>query len=350
MCIFAQMAAVRLFELVGIGGFPYNNDIKQGEVRWMPQSNTAVPKPIPKQRFLREMKQNGFLYLLTLPGILFFFVFSYVPMGGLVIAFQDYSMRYGIFGSRFNGVDNFKFLFQTGDIWRVTGNTLFLNILFILFTTLMSVFLAVLFSEVRSRGFKRITQSISILPNFVSWTVIALFLDAFIDPTTGMLAKWLARMGCPVDFYANAAVWPTLLVFLRIWQGAGYGAIVYIATIVGIDPQIYEAADIDGATRLQKIFRITIPILKPTIILMTLFGVGRIFYGDFGMIYALVGDNSLLFKTTDVIDTYVYRMMRMLRNYGMSAATGMFQSVLGFLFIMVVNWLARKLEPDSALF
>ena len=180
--------------------------------------------------------------------------------------------------------------------------------------------------------------------------MIARFLDAFIDPTTGMLAKWLASMGTPVDFYANAGVWPWLLVCLRIWQGAGYGAIVYIATIVGIDPQIYEAADIDGTTRLQKIFHITIPILKPTIILMTMFGVGRIFYGDFGMIYALVGDNSLLFRTTDVIDTYVYRMMRMLRNYGMSAATGMFQSVLGFVFIIVVNWIARKLEPDSALF
>lgn len=303
-----------------------------------------------KQGFLHEMRQNRFLYLLTVPGILFFLVFSYVPMGGLVIAFQDYSMRYGIFGSKFNGFDNFRFLFQTGDIWRVTGNTLYLNILFIVFSTLMSVLLAILFSEMSGRRWKRITQSISILPNFVSWTVIALFLDAFIDPTTGMLAKWLAKIGAPVDFYANAQVWPALLVLLRIWQGAGYGAIVYIATIVGIDPQIYEAADIDGTTRIQKIFRITIPILKPTIILMTMFGVGRIFYGDFGMIYALVGDNSLLFKTTDVIDTYVYRMMRMLRNYGMSAATGMFQSVLGFVFIIAANWIAKKLEPDSALF
>ncbi|MBR1584293.1 MAG: sugar ABC transporter permease [Clostridia bacterium] len=303
-----------------------------------------------KHGFLREMRQNGFLYLLTLPGIIFFLVFSYTPMLGLVMAFQDYSMRKGVFGSSFNGVNNFKFLFQTGDIWRVTGNTLFLNVLFIFFTTLMSVFLAILFSEVKNRKFKRITQTISILPNFVPWTVIALFLDAFIDPTTGMVAKSLAAAGAPVDFYANASIWPGLLVFLKIWQGAGYGAIVYIATIVGIDPQIYEAADIDGATRLQKIFRITLPILKPTIILMSLFSVGRIFYGDFGMIYALVGDNSLLFSTTDVIDTYVYRMMRMLRNYGMSSATGMFQSVLGFVFIITVNWIARKLDPESALF
>ena len=315
------------------------------------QAQVRIAKPAKRKHgFIREMRQNGFLYLLTLPGIVFFLIFSYVPMLGMVMAFQNYSMRKGIFGSPFNGLDNFRFLFQTGDIWRVLGNTLFLNTLFILFSTTMSVFLAILFSEVKHTGFKRVTQTLSILPNFVSWTVIALFLDAFIDPTTGMVAKWLASMGMPIDFYANASVWPALLVVLRIWQSAGYGAIVYIATIVGIDTQIYEAADIDGATRLQKITRITVPILKPTIILMTLFSVGRIFYGDFGMIYALVGDNSLLFATTDVIDTYVYRMMRMLLNYGMSAATGVFQSVLGFVFIMAVNLIARKLEPDSALF
>ncbi len=300
--------------------------------------------------FFHEMHQNFFLYLLTVPGIIFFLIFSYLPMGGLVIAFQDYSMRKGIFGSSFNGINNFKFLFATGDIWRITGNTLFLNILFIIFTTAMSVFLAILFSEVKNRKFKRITQTISILPNFVSWTVIALFLDAFIDTNTGMISRALQQTGVTVDIYSTASYWPSILVFLKIWQGAGYGAIVYIATIVGIDPQIYEAADIDGATRMQKITRITLPMLKPTIILMSLFSVGRIFYGDFGMIYALVGDNSLIFSTTDVIDTYVYRMMRTLRNYGMSSATGLFQSVLGFVFILCVNGIARRIEPDSALF
>lgn len=313
-------------------------------------SKRQAPAKAKRHGFVYEMKQNGFLYLLTLPGILFFLIFSYIPMGGLVIAFQNYSMRYGVFGSSFNGLANFQFLFQTGDIWRVTGNTLFLNTLFILFTTSASVFLAILFSEVKNVRFKRITQSLSILPNFVSWTVIALFLDAFIEPSTGMLAKAAKNMGHTLDFYSDASVWPALLVCLRVWQASGYGAIVYIATIVGIDPQIYEAADIDGASRMQKITRITLPILKPTVVLMSLFSIGRIFYGDFGMIYALVGDNGLLFSTTDVIDTYVYRMMRMLRNYGMSAATGMYQSLLGFIFIVAVNWIARRLEPDSALF
>ena len=313
-------------------------------------SAAKTGKAVKQHGFIREIRQNGFLYLLTVPGILFFFLFSYVPMFGLVIAFQDYKIRYGVFGSSFNGLTNFKFLFQTGDIWRVTGNTLYLNLLFILFTTTMSVFLAILFSEVRSQKFKKITQTLSILPNFVSWTVIALLLEAFIDPSSGMVSKVMLNMGMTPDFYSNASFWPPILVLLKVWQGAGYGAIVYIATIVGIDPQIFEAAEIDGATRVQKILRITLPILRPTIVLMSLFSVGRIFYGDFGMIYAVVGDNGLLFSTTDVIDTYVYRMMRTLRNYGMSAATGMFQSVLGFIFVLTVNGLARKFEPDAALF
>lgn len=316
-----------------------------------PAVRNQPPAYKPKKiSFLKEIRQHAFLYALTLPGIIFFLIFSYLPMGGLVIAFQDFSMRYGIFGSKFIGFSNFKFLFQTGDIWQVTFNTLFLNTLFILATTCASVLLALLFSEVKNRKFKRITQTISILPNFVSWTVIALFVEAFISQTTGMLSKAFAAMGTPIDFYSNASVWPALLTFLKVWQGAGYGAIVYIATIVGIDPQIYEAADIDGASRLQKIMRITLPILRPTIVLMTLFSVGRIFYGDFGMIYAIIGDNSLLFRTTDVIDTYVYRMMRMLRNYGMSAATGMYQSMLGFVFILVANGVTRKISPESSLF
>lgn len=303
-----------------------------------------------KNGFRHEIRQNFFLYMLTIPGILFFLIFSYLPMVGLVMSFQNFSMRKGIFGSPFNGIDNFKFLFQTGDIWRVTGNTLYLNILFIIFTTAMSVFLAILFSEVRNRRFKRVTQTLSTLPNFVSWTVIALFLDALVDSNAGILSRLFNSAGIKLNVYSNPSIWPVLLVLLRVWQGAGYGSIIYIATIVGIDPQIFEAADIDGATRVQKIFRITIPILKPTIVLMSLFSVGRIFYGDFGMIYALVGDNSLLFSSTDIIDTYVYRMMRVLRNYGMTSATGFLQSMLGMVFILLVNGIARKIEPDSALF
>lgn len=306
-----------------------------------------------KRGFLFEIKSHWMLYLMTVPGIIFFFIFSYIPMGGLVMAFQNFNLIKGIFGSEFGGLNNFKFLLADGTrqtLMRVIFNTLYLNVLFIFFSTVVSVALAVIFNEVRNKKVKKVTQTLSILPYFVSWAVIALFLEGFLKADGGMLSTFLAQHGVNISFYSDAGPWRVILVIMKIWQGAGYGAIVYIATITGMDPGIYEAAEIDGANRIQQIWYLTLPMLKPTIILMTLFSVGRIFYGDFGMIYGLVQDNSLLYATTDVIDTYVYRMLRQLNNYGMSTAVGLVQSVLGFVFVYIANKLARKFEPDSAIF
>ena len=303
-----------------------------------------------KLGFFGEIRKNGFLYALTVPAILFFIIFCYVPMFGLVIAFQDFDMIKGVFGSKLNGIENFKFLFQTGDIWNVTANTLYLNVLFIVFSTIVAVALAIMFNETRQRHYKRISQTISLLPYFISWVVIYLVLYSFVNEDNGILTMLLAKFGIQLKIFSSPQSWPVLLVLLKVWQGAGYSAIVYIATVTGIDPGIYEAAGIDGASRWQKIWRITIPILRPTIILMTLFSVGRIFYGDFGMIYALVGDNPLLFSTTDVIDTYVLRMMRNLQDYGMASAAGLLQSALGFVFVFFANKFAKRLDADSAIF
>ena len=289
----------------------------------MPAKITAAaPQQKKKHGFLFEIKKNWVLYLMTVPGILFFLVFSYIPMGGLVMAFQNFNLVKGIFGSEFGGLNNFKFLFADGTrqtVLKVIGNTLYLNILFIFFSTLASVALAIIFNEVRNKHVKKVTQTLSILPYFVSWAVIALFLEGFLKADGGMLSTFLAQHGMNISFYSDPGPWRLILVIMRIWQGAGYGAIVYIATITGMDPGIYEAAEIDGASRWQQIIHLTLPMLKPTIVLMTLFSVGRIFYGDFGMIYGLVQDNSMLFSTTDVIDTYVYRMLRQLNNYGKCA-------------------------------
>lgn len=306
-----------------------------------------------KRGFLFELKSHWMLYLMTVPGIIFFFIFSYIPMGGLVMAFQNFNLVKGIFGSPFGGLNNFKFLLADGTrqtLLHVIFNTLFLNVLFIFFSTVASVALAVIFNEVRNKKLKKVTQTLSILPYFVSWAVIALFLEGFLKADGGMLSTFLAQHGVNISFYSDAGPWRIILVIMKIWQGAGYGAIVYIATITGMDPGIYEAAEIDGANRIQQIWYLTLPMLKPTIVLMTLFSVGRIFYGDFGMIYGLVQDNSLLYATTDVIDTYVYRMLRQLNNYGMSTAVGLVQSVLGFVFVYFANRLARKFEPESAIF
>ncbi|MFR8171024.1 MAG: ABC transporter permease [Marvinbryantia sp.] len=307
-----------------------------------------------KNGFFQEIKKHGFLYGMTVPGILQIFIFSYIPMLGLVIAFQNFNVKDGIFGSSFCGLNNFRFFFN-GSIWpglsKAAVNTLWLNVIFIIASTFVSVVLAVVFSEITAKKYKKITQTLSLLPYFISWTIVSLFLNnAVISTDNGILTNLLEGMGIQINFYQEAWVWPIIMVVLKVWQASGYGAIVYLATITGIDPGIMEAAEIDGATKWQKIRYMTLPILRPTVILMTLFNIGRIFYGDFRMFYALIGDNSMLYSTVDVIDTYTYRAMRTLNEYGLSTAIGMVQSVLGFIMVVTANKLARKYEPDSAIF
>ena len=307
-----------------------------------------------KNGFFQEIKKHGFLYGMTVPGILQIFIFSYIPMLGLVITFQNFNVKDGIFGSSFCGLNNFRFFFN-GSIWpglsKAAVNTLWLNVIFIIASTFVSVVLAVVFSEITAKKYKKITQTLSLLPYFISWTIVSLFLNnAVISTDNGILTNLLEGMGIQINFYQEAWVWPIIMVVLKVWQASGYGAIVYLATITGIDPGIMEAAEIDGATKWQKIRYMTLPILRPTVILMTLFNIGRIFYGDFGMFYALIGDNSMLYSTVDVIDTYTYRAMRTLNEYGLSTAIGMVQSVLGFIMVVTANKLARKYEPDSAIF
>jgi len=316
------------------------------------KSNAPNTSSIKKSAsFLAEVRRNGLLYLLTLPGILLIFVFSYLPIGGIVIAFQNFNAIKGITGSEFVGFKNFEFFVQSSEVLHVIFNTLFLNALFILFGTAASVAIAVMFSELGGKWFKRIVQTLVTLPNFLSWTVIAMFVTALLSSDTGMMNKWLDAIGIgPISFFNEPQIWPIVLVLIKIWQGAGFGSIVYLATITGINPDIYESASIDGASRWEKIRFITLPLLKPTIILMMLLAMGGIFYGDFGMIYAIVGRNVMLYSTTDVIDTYVYRALMDLGDMGMAAAVGVFQSVIGFILVVSVNQLARKFSPDSALF
>ncbi|WP_162833916.1 ABC transporter permease [Paenibacillus maysiensis] len=301
--------------------------------------------------WLGEIHKNFFLYLMTLPGILLLLVFSYLPMAGIVIAFQNFNPVKGITGSEFVGLKNFEFFFQSNEMIRVIFNTLFLNTLFIVCGMLASVAIAVMLSELGGKWFKRTIQTIVTLPNFLSWTVIAMFVTALLSSETGMLNKALALFGiAPISYFNEAAMWPMILVLIKLWQGAGFGSIIYLATISGINPDIYESASIDGASRWQKIRHITLPLLKPTMILMLLLAMGGIFYGDFGMIFAIVGRNVALYSTTDVIDTYVYRALMDLGDMSMAAAVGVFQSVIGLIFVVTANQVARKFSPDSALF
>ncbi len=306
-----------------------------------------------KPTFWQDIKANKWLAAMCVPAIVFFIIFSYIPMAGLYIAFVNYKPSTGIWLSQFVGLKNFEFFFTSKDWITITTNTLYLNVLFIASSTIASVAIAIMLSEIKNKWVKKITQSIVILPHFMSWTIVALFSVAIIASDGFINQIIIAVTGNPdkaIAFYNTPSVWPALLVCLKIWQGAGFGSIVYLATITGIDQEIYEAAVIDGASRWRCITKITLPLLKNTIIMLTIMSVGKIFYGDFGMIYAMVGTNSLLFPTTDVIDTYLLRAMLENTNMGMTAAIGLVQSVLGFILVIASNALANKVSPDSALF
>jgi putative aldouronate transport system permease protein len=297
-----------------------------------------------------ELWKNKKLYLMTLPPIIWIMVFCYYPMHGILIAFKDFSYKEGIWKSPWVGLDNFKFLFNYNGILRIFSNTILLNVLFIASTTFLSIVLALVFTEIHNRIYNKVVQTIAILPHFVSWTVVAMFLSGIIG-SAGTLTNFIIQRGFDnPSFYTEAKWWPLILVLLRIWQGTGYGTIVYIAAIKGFDQEMYEAARVDGATRWQMVTKLTLPLLKTTAIMLTLMSVGKIFNGDFGMIYALVGDNSSIFETTDVVDTFVYRALRQLNNLGMSTATSFFQSIVGLVLVYVTNAITKKIEPDAAIF
>lgn len=301
--------------------------------------------------FRYDLKNNKGLLGLTLPAVAWFLVFAYAPMLGLVIAFQKYSPAKGIFGSEFVFLDNFRFFFGSQDFVRVTVNTLVLNTLFILATNFVAILMAIALSEIKNKYFKKVSQSVIILPHFISWTVVALLIEAFLKTEGGFVNNILAAFGAePIKFMQTPELWPAILTILRVWQGAGYSSIVYLAAITGFDQSMYEAARVDGATRLQCITRITLPLLRPTIVLLLLMAVGKIFNGDFGMVYAIVGNNTLLYPTTDIIDTYVYRQLMEQSNMGMSSAVGLWQSIMGFIMVVIMNKVTKKIDSDSALF
>lgn len=298
-----------------------------------------------------DVKHNPYLCLLCLPAILWFCIFAYSPLVYLLTAFKKYQPTLGLWGSEWVGLKNFQAFFGSDAFFRVTFNTIFLNALFIVTSMVVSIFIAIALSEVGNKMFKKVTQSVVILPHFISWTVIALLCEALLKTQNGFINNMLTSIGLEkINFYQDASVWPALLVFLRIWQGAGYGSIVYLATIAGLDQEMFEAARVDGATRGQCIRYLTLPLLKTTAIMLFIMNIGKIFNGDFGMIYNLVGTNSMLYRTTDVIDTYVYRMLVESTNIGQSAAVSFYQSVMGFIIVMATNALTKKLDPDSALF
>lgn len=307
----------------------------------MESSLVIYQKPTGLRRVWMYVQENSILFILGAPALLFIFAFSYIPMFGTVIAFQDYSPR-TMFLSPWVGLRNFRVLFETPLFFRLVRNTLLLNTMFIASTTIFAVGTALLLNEVRVTWFKRLAQSVMYLPFFMGWTIVAMVLYGLIDYQVGTINSLLTQWGLNrIIITDNANLWPFILTAIRVWKGTGSGCIVYLAALTGIDQQLFEAAAIDGASRWQRMRYISLPSILPIIILLVLLDIGRIFFGDVGMIYAVVGDRAQLYATTDVIDTYILRALRSNSNYGFSAAAGLLQSVLGFIMVFGSNWIAK---------
>lgn len=288
---------------------------------------------------------------MLLPAFLYFFIFSYIPMAGTVLAFKNYNFRDGIFGSPFVGFDNFKYFFISGQAFEVTRNTILYNSAFIIVNTILQMGMAILISEVSRKYFKKFTQTAMFLPYFISWVVVGVIAYNLLNVENGTINSLLAKLGFEkVNFYATTYAWPIILIFASAWKNVGYGTVLYLAAIMGIDAEIYEAAKIDGANIFQRIFKVTIPCLVPTMIILTLLAIGNIFRGDFQMFYQLVGNNGPLFKITDVIDTFTFRSLIQSGEVGMSAATGLYQSVFCFITILITNYLVKRYDSDNSLF
>lgn len=300
---------------------------------------------------MKDIRLNWMLYLMFLPVFIYFIVFAYIPMAGIVMAFQSYSRSGGIFFSDWIGLDNFRYFFDSGKAWIVTRNTLVYNAIFLTCYMFFSIITALLITEVRNRWFKRSAQTLLFLPYFISWVTVSAFVYNFLNYEYGIINKILIYLHLDaIDIYSNASSWYFILPFLYVWKWVGYGSVLYVAAIMGIDQEIYEAAKIDGASRMQRITKITLPLLTPTMIILVLLGLGRIMRGEFDMFYQLIGNNGLLMDATDIIDTLAFRSLMGAADFGMASSVGFYQSVLTLIIILIANYLVRRYDRDRALF
>ena len=292
------------------------------------------------------------IYLMMLPGALYLLINNYIPMFGLVIAFKQVDFQKGIFESPWIGFQNFQFLFQTKDAFVITRNTLLYNIAFIILNTVIGIVFAIFICDITWKAGKKVYQSAILFPYLMSWVIVGYIIYAIFAMQYGIVNKSiLPAFGMdPLMWYNDPKYWPAILIITNTWKGIGYGCLIYISSINGIEASYFEAAELDGANKFQQIWHITLPEILPSVITLTLLSIGRIFYSDFGLFYQVPRDSGLLYSTTNTIDTYVYRGLMKLGNVGMSSAAGFYQSVVGFILVLLSNWVVRKISPDNALF
>jgi len=307
-----------------------------------------------KPGFFREIKKNRVLYLMLVPAMAFVLLFAYIPLVGIYYAFINFNYVDGLFGSPFVGLKNFEYLFKGGfhsPVWSLTRNTLLYNIVFIFLGNILQVLIAILLTEIAARKFKKVSQTVILLPYFVSYVIVGTIAYNMFNVEFGSLNSMLKALGGdPINLYAMPKIWPLIIILFYLWKGLGYGTVIYLAAIMGIDRELYDAARTDGCNIFQEIRYITLPMLKNTFVTLILFALGGIMRGQFDLFFQLVGNNGQLFPYTDIIDTYIYRALTINFNLGTSTAAGLYQSVFGLALVLIVNYIVRKISPDNALF
>lgn len=304
-----------------------------------------------KKGFVHELVTNRILFIMLLPAVLFFIINSYIPMVGIYYAFTQFDFNTSLFDSVFVGLDNFKYLWQSGLLMKLTLNTVGYNLAFIVLGNVLAIACAVLLSELKSKWFKKVTQSVMFLPYFVSFVILSVIVYNLFNYESGFLNTMLKGLGMqPLDVYNTPWMWVFLIVIFYLWKNLGYSMVIYLAAITGISDEYYEAAKIDGANIFQRIWYITLPMLKTTFVVLLLFALGSIMKGQFDLFYQLVGNNGLLYNATDILDTYVYRSLKVTFDIGMATSAGLYQSLFGFVLVMTVNYIIRKINDEYALF
>lgn len=320
------------------------------------QIQKTVVSSLPRKKSLgyrikRELRNNWLLFLMLLPAVVYVIIFAYWPMSGVVLAFKDFKTRLGIYASPWVGMQNFRFLMISGKLGLLTRNTILYNLAFILLGVVLEMGFAIILNEVLGKRVKKGLQTVMFLPYFISWVVVSAIMFNMFSCEKGTVNKLLSGLGMErFDLYNTGSAWPAVIIAVNAWKKTGYGMVVYLAAITGLDQQVFEAASIDGANVWQKIRHITIPSLIPQMMILVLLALGNVFRGDFGLFYQMVKDNSIILPYTDILDTYVYRSLMQTGDIGMSAAAGLYQSVLCFITICAANFLVKKVQPDYALF
>ena len=337
---FAATPVVYILLVVSIAGYVYLKVVQKKE-----------RAKYNEHGLVKEFKKNWPLFLMLVPTFVYFLINNYMPMLGVYFAFTNFNFKDGLWASPFTGFKNFEFLFKA-DLFRLTKNTILYNVVFIGLGNVLQIVFAIFVSRVTVKWYKKTTQTLMFMPYFVSFVILKVIVYNVFEYQYGLINNLITSSGGDrIDFYNTPSYWPIIITFFYIWKNIGYGMVVYLATIMGIDNEIYEAARVDGANDLQQIWYITLPHIKPTFIILLLYALGSIMKGQFELFYQLVGNNGVLFNITDIFDTYVYRItMTQPLSIGLGTAAGLYQSIFGFVIIMLVNFLVKRKNPEYALF